>query len=154
MDLPAKPATVTLSDGRLTIAADNSSLGDILKQIAQQGGMSIDGLQGESRVFGDYGPGNPRAVLAELLADTGYNFVMLGANASGTPRKLDLMPQSGSASSSAAAARPAFVQPAVPESPIQPAPDANDNTEQQRMQMHLRQLQRMEAPQADEDNPQ
>lgn len=155
-DMPAKPARVTLGQGTLTVAADNSNLSEILKEVAHQSGMTIDGLHEESRVFGIYGPASPRAVLAELLADTGYNFVMVGATPSGAPRQLDLTPQGGPASAAVAPA-PAIAAPAPPESPIQPLPSGADPNAQNRMQMRLQQMQRMTGqamPQPDENNPQ
>lgn len=94
-DHPAQPAKVTLVSGKLTVQADNSSLADILHQISQTGGMSVDGLQTSGRndaqrVFGNYGPGAPRDVISDLLHGMGYNVMMLGETPSGTPRQLTL----------------------------------------------------------------
>lgn len=92
--LPAKQAQVTLTAGQLTVKADNSTLAEILDQIAKAGDMKVDGLQTSAnscqRIFGDYGPGAPREVLSELLDGCGYNVMMLGKTAAGTPKELTL----------------------------------------------------------------
>lgn len=87
---PAEPAQVKLSAGKLSIQAKNSSLSDILHQLAKNTGMSIDGLTKDQRVFGIYGPADPREVLSELLDGAGYNVLMLGSTDSGAPRELQL----------------------------------------------------------------
>lgn len=91
---PAQPATVRLASGKLSIEAHNSSLSDILGQIAKAGGMKLEGIQANERIFGKYGPGAPRAVLSELLNGSGYNVLMVGETASGTPRELSLTTRS------------------------------------------------------------
>lgn len=90
LDKPAQPAKVTLANGKLSVAADNSSLTDILHQLASTTGMAIDGLDQDTRIFGTYGPGNPRDILSSLLEGAGYNVMMLGATEDGTPRQLVL----------------------------------------------------------------
>jgi hypothetical protein len=95
-DKPAQPAVIHLKEGRLSIQADNSALDDILHAIAAKSGMQIQGLNKDYRVFGQYGPANPREVLSELLSDSGFNIVMLGKTADGTPRQL-LLTARGSA---------------------------------------------------------
>ena len=96
---PAQPAKVTLAAGELTVLADNSSLSEILHQVAAASGMKVEGLQagtsGGQRVFGMYGPGAPREVLSELLNGSGYNVMMLGETSSGAPRELMLMARAG-----------------------------------------------------------
>jgi hypothetical protein len=90
LDKPAQPATVTLDGGKLSVTANNSSLTGILHQLASASGMTIDGLDKDMRVFGTYGPGNPRDILGTLLDGAGYNVMMVGDTASGTPRQLVL----------------------------------------------------------------
>lgn len=91
---PAEPATIVLTPGELTIKANNSSLAEILNQIAKTGGMSVDGLQKagyiDQRIFGTYGPGQPREVLSRLLDGCGFNVIMLGSTPVGTPKTLSL----------------------------------------------------------------
>lgn len=98
LDQPAQAAEVSLNSGKLTVQADNSSLSEILRQISRSSGMKIDGLQTggtpDQRVFGSYGPGNPRDVLSDLLSGSGYNVLMLGETSSGVPRELALTSRS------------------------------------------------------------
>ena len=89
---PAQDAQIVFADGNLSIHADNSSLAAILHQVASNSGMKIEGLGSDERVFGNFGPGAPRDVLADLLAGTAYNQVLLGDLGSGAPRELILTP--------------------------------------------------------------
>ncbi len=89
---PAKDAQIVFADGNLSIHADNSSLAAILHQVASNSGMKIEGLGGDERVFGNFGPGAPRDVLADLLVGTAYNQVLLGDLSNGAPRELILTP--------------------------------------------------------------
>jgi hypothetical protein len=105
LDQPAQPATVTLSGRRLSVAADNSSLSEILHQLAVSSGMTIDGLDKDTRVFGTYGPGNPRDILNQLLDGAGYNVMMVGNTPAGTPRQLVLAARSNAPLSQPQASR-------------------------------------------------
>jgi hypothetical protein len=89
---PAGEAQILFSGDSLTIHADNSSLDAILHQIAAKSGMEIEGLGADERVFGSFGPGAPRDVLADLLNGTAYNLVLLGDLSNGAPRQLILTP--------------------------------------------------------------
>ena len=89
---PAQDAQIVFADGNLSIHADNSSLAAILHQVASNSGMKIEGLGSDERVFGNFGPGAPRDVLADLLAGTAYNQVLLGDLSNGAPRELILTP--------------------------------------------------------------
>ena len=94
----AKPSKVTLMGGLLTITADNSDLGEILQQVSGLSGMVVDGYASKLRVYGTYGPRDPRNVLSDLLRGTGYNFIMVGVTEQGVPKSLSLTPQTGGAS--------------------------------------------------------
>jgi hypothetical protein len=85
---PPAPATVTAHTNELTVKADNSSLTQILHQVSSATGMRLDGLGGDERVFGSFGPGVPREVLTALLNGTSYNVVMVGDLPNGAPRQL------------------------------------------------------------------
>jgi hypothetical protein len=85
---PPAPATVTAAKDELTVKAENSSLTQILHQVSSATGMKLDGLGGDERVFGSFGPGAPREVLTALLNGTAYNVVMVGDLPSGAPREL------------------------------------------------------------------
>jgi outer membrane biosynthesis protein TonB len=89
---PPSEAKIDFTGDTLTIRADNSSLSAILHQVASKSGMQIEGLSGDERVFGAFGPGAPRDVLADLLNGTAYNLVLLGDLSNGAPRELILTP--------------------------------------------------------------
>jgi hypothetical protein len=91
------------ANGNLAIRADNSSLAAILQQVASNSGMKIEGLGSDERVFGNFGPGAPRDVLADLLVGTAYNQVLLGDLSNGAPRELILSPARGGATVSSPA---------------------------------------------------
>src|SRR5271163_3685557 len=102
---PAGEAQIMFTGDTLSIRADNSSLAAILHQVAGKSGMQIEGLSGDERVFGTFGPGAPRDVLADLLNGTAYNLVLLGDLSNGAPRELILTPTTrvGGAAPAAAA---------------------------------------------------
>ncbi|MGA7884450.1 MAG: hypothetical protein WCA44_01815 [Acidobacteriaceae bacterium] len=100
VDQPAQPATITLSGGKLAVKANNSSLNEIVNELGKSGGITISGLDQDQRVFGDYGPGDPRQVLSELLEGAGYNVLMLGVTQQGTPRQLVLSERGNAPASS------------------------------------------------------
>lgn len=77
---PPVPPQVTLRDGLLTIVADNSTLGDVLRAVQRVTGASIEypGGSGE-RIYFRGGPGAPRDVLASLLNGSRYDYILLGS---------------------------------------------------------------------------
>jgi hypothetical protein len=115
LEQPALPATVTANDKKLSVKADNSSLSQILHQVSSATGMKLDGLGSDERVFGVFGPGEPREVLTALLNGTSYNVMMVGDLPSGAPREL-LLSRRGAGGAPA------------------PAPNANANANQNQSQ--------------------
>lgn len=91
---PAKRAQVDLANGMLTVAADNSSLNQILREISRVTGMKITGGVTDERVFGSYGPADPSTVLATLIRGTGSN-MMIVLDARQEPQELVLTPRAG-----------------------------------------------------------
>jgi hypothetical protein len=96
-ELPASPPEVSFQGGELTITAQNSTLGDILKAVRAQTGATID-LPGTAseRVVGHFGPAPARDVLTSLLNGSHFNFLLLGSSTD--PDALDrviLMAKSG-----------------------------------------------------------
>jgi hypothetical protein len=64
----------------LTIVAQNSSLGDILREVHKTTGAVIDvPATASERVVGQIGPGPAREVLATLLNGTSFNYVLVGS---------------------------------------------------------------------------
>jgi hypothetical protein len=77
---PPKAPEVNLSNGLLTIRAEDSTLSDVLKAVQQVTGASIEdpGFAGE-RIYFRGGPGAPRDVLASLLNGSRYDYILLGS---------------------------------------------------------------------------
>ena len=90
----SRHANVTFNGTLLTVAASDSSLNQILREIAQKTGMKITGGVKEDRVFGTYGPASPSVVLATLLDGTGSNLLIV-QDASHQPTELVLSPRVG-----------------------------------------------------------
>jgi hypothetical protein len=77
---PAVPPQVTYQAGMLTIVAQNSVLGDILREVHRLTGAAIDvPPNATERVVTKLGPGAARDVLADLLNGSSFNYVMLGS---------------------------------------------------------------------------
>lgn len=167
-DAVAKPATVVLKDGNLTVKANNSDLSQILRDIADASGMTIDGTGKSARVFGVYGPGDPRDVLSALLADSGSNFMMVGDAREGAPRELVLTAQSDHPPPASAGAAPTSAAPADHEESAEepseenqlgpgaithvPPPGSQDP--QDRMQQRLQRLEQMHQQQMQQEQQQ
>jgi hypothetical protein len=78
----------------LSVSADNSSLNQILRQVASSTGIKITGGVADERVFGKYGPDAPAQVLASLLDGTSSNMVIEQRDPDG-PAELILTPRQG-----------------------------------------------------------
>jgi hypothetical protein len=86
----------------LMVVASNSSLAQILKEVSIDTGAKLEGMGADpgtmdQRIYGTYGPGPARDVLKQLLDGSGYNVLLIGDRGQGTPRRIVLSPQSGSA---------------------------------------------------------
>jgi hypothetical protein len=76
--LPSQPPRISFAGGELTIVANNSSLADILKSVERTLGATLEGSSPDSeRVFGQFGPGNPREVIDALLDGSRYDFILV-----------------------------------------------------------------------------
>lgn len=153
------------------MTANNSDLGEILSDVAHLTGMKIDGPESRDRVFGVYGPGNPRQVLTELLEGQGYDFMLVGDTAGGAPREVLLTarsaapPQPGHAmaapENSDSSEEGEDAVPAGPGAilhvPPSVAQQADDSQKDQRVQQNLERLQQMRqgaAQQQQQSQPQ
>jgi hypothetical protein len=78
------PVIITYQDGELTVEAQNATLSDVLRAVCSQTGAVTDispgGGDEPERVFGRWGPGPARDVVASLLHDTHFNYVMQGSS--------------------------------------------------------------------------
>jgi hypothetical protein len=76
---PAAAPLVTYIDGKLSVIAKNSTLGDILRAISAKTGASIDIPEGANeRVVSQLGPAPARDVMTALLNGSHFNYVMVG----------------------------------------------------------------------------
>jgi len=91
-DSPAKPSVTWDSQG-LKIDASNASLHQILNDVSTATGAKLEGFGADERVFGEYGPGQARDILSQLLHGSGYNVLMIGDQGEGTPRQIVLSPR-------------------------------------------------------------
>ena len=82
------PASVTWDSQGLHIDAANSSLAQILHDVATATGARVEGFDTDQRVFGAFGPGPARDVLCQLLQGSGYNVLLIGDQGQGTPREI------------------------------------------------------------------
>lgn len=156
-DAAPRPPQITLTNGELRVEADNSDLAEILHRVAAMSGMTIDGLNKGARIFGVYGPGNPREIITDLLADSGYDFMMIGSAKDGAPRELLLTahnndgpaavpanpnpaPSTNSEESQGAASEMPVPEPPGPGA-IYPPPPPETPDEQDRVQQNAQRLQ-------------
>ncbi len=78
--MPATPPQVSFHGGLLTITAQNSTLGDILRAVRNQTGAAVEvPANATERVAGNFGPGPARDVLSSLLNGSHFNYVLLGS---------------------------------------------------------------------------
>ncbi len=91
------PAKITYVDGQLTINATNMTLADVLSKVAALTGMKMDlppGVGVEPMPLVALGPGPARQVLASLLSDSNFNYLIQAADTD--PEKIQslmLLPQ-------------------------------------------------------------
>lgn len=88
-DAPS-PAAVKWDSHGLQVDAPNSSLKQILDEVASTTGAKVEGLGSDERVFGEYGPGPARDIISQILHGSSYNVLMLGDQGEGTPREIIL----------------------------------------------------------------
>ena len=101
------PASVVWDASGLRINASNSSLQQILKEVSTETGTKVEGMGADQRIYGQYGPGQARDVLSQLLQGSGYNVLAAGDLGKGAPREIVLSPRkSGPAGLAPGANRP------------------------------------------------
>jgi hypothetical protein len=76
---PAAAPLVIYLNGKLSITAKNSTLGDVLRAVAAKTGAAIDiPDNANERVVSQLGPAPARDVMASLLNGSHFNYVMVG----------------------------------------------------------------------------
>jgi hypothetical protein len=141
---PAVPAKITYVGGQLRIDAFDVTLADVLAKVSALTGVIIDvppGARTERMPVVELGPGTAREVLAELLSDSTFDFLIQSSSAD--PDKLQsvlLMPRdkkgggAATADGSARAPRSPFARASaqpeapVPDSPSQPETAATESS--------------------------
>src|SRR6266566_8337187 len=90
---PSSPAEVSFQGGKLTIVARNSTMSDVLNAVKQKTGAAVEmPAVSSERVVGQFGPGAPRDVMAQLLNGSHFDYVLLGSPADpGALKKVVLM---------------------------------------------------------------
>ncbi len=169
----AMPASVNWNGRNLTIAASNSTLTQILRDVSTATGVKVEGMSNtpsNDRIYGSYGPAPAREVLSSLLEGSGYNVLMIGDQGEGTPRELVLTSKAVRSSSASQSAQPNHsAEEDGPEEPEQPEPQPEapprpagmapqqpgpNRTPQQMMQeMQQRQLQQQQQQQPQPGTP-
>jgi hypothetical protein len=107
---PPNQAKVSWDSRGLEIEAVNSSLDQILQQVAAETGVKLkglsqdqrmgdqrvflEGLTQDQRIFGTYGPGPARDVLTKLLDGFGYNVLIVGGRNAEAPLEIDFFTSS------------------------------------------------------------
>jgi len=172
---PANPPRISYAGKELTVAADNSSMAEVLRAIARTTGARVEGAQSDSeRVFGQFGPGTPRDVLNSLLSGSRYDFILVGSmDDPGTVQRILLTPHGAASAGGAMAAnqpvragaqeedndsvaapepeqQPEPAQPAVSAQQPQPQPPQPGQSQQQQVktpEQLLQELQRLRQQQ-------
>jgi hypothetical protein len=99
------PASIVWNASGLHIEASNSSLQQILKEVSNLTGATVEGLSSDERVYGVFGPAPARDVLARLLYGSRYNLVLIGDQGQGTPRRIVLSLRDAKSAPTAAGAK-------------------------------------------------
>jgi hypothetical protein len=79
-EIDEQPANVEYANGQVAVLAENSSLNEIIRDVARRAGMAVKGSVIDERVYGTYGPAAPAEVLSKLLQGTGSNMLVLAGN--------------------------------------------------------------------------
>ena len=139
VEMPAVPPKISYAGGQLRINASGSTLGEVLAQVAVLTGVNIDipaGANSERMPVVELGPGPARQVLASLLSDTNFDYLIQASD--GDPGKIQnvlVMPREKKGSGAEVAARafrgPNVAAAAPPEAPAADGPvppsDANSS---------------------------
>ncbi|HEX4022580.1 MAG TPA: hypothetical protein VHX63_15650 [Acidobacteriaceae bacterium] len=153
---PAVPATIHYSGHELTIDARNSSLSQILLDVAQRTGLQVEGLAGDQRVFGQYGPGTVSQTLSTLLDGSPYNYVIIGGDATHPPKQLLLTSANASFPTAPATSTTGMFGATASSDNPQPQtsePVPNQPITAQQMMDQFRRQHPEEAPQDQEERP-
>jgi hypothetical protein len=131
--IPAVPPKISYVGGQLSIRALGSTLADVLTQVAALTGVKIDvpaGANTERMPIVELGPGPARQILADLLSDSNFDYLIQASDAD--PEKLQavlLMPREKKTDAPGRASRGPYMAAAtppespVPDTPVPPQPE-------------------------------
>lgn len=155
---PANGVTVQFASGQMSIHARDANLSEVLYQIQKITGAEIAIPSGteQERVAGDFGPGAPNQVLAELLNGSQLNFVVIGSNADPAILRSVVLSRKGGNEDPPAMREtdmsPAAADNTVPDNPDPPAAEA-PQPQAQPEQPQPQQEQPLPQPQQDQPLP-
>lgn len=137
----------------LQINATNASLQQILNEVSKETGAKVEGFAADERIFGQYGPGQPKDVLSQLLHGSSYNFIMVGGGGEEAPKQLLLSARRAGGNAPTAATPPTrenqedeVMEQPEPEEPLplpQPINRAGPPRTPQQVMQELQQRQQM-----------
>lgn len=115
---PVAPLHVSYEDGLLSISAQDAPLSDILAQLHQRTGATIDApADMDDRIAAELGPGPAVQVVAALLEATHFNYVIAGAaNKPGAVLSIQLTVKPSFDEATPAPAAPEEDRPVAPQS--------------------------------------
>jgi len=152
---PASPPDVTFRNGQLTIVARNSTLSDVLNQVRSKTGASIDmpAAPSNDRVVGQFGPGAPRDVMAQLLNGSHFDYVMVGSPSD--PAGLKKVVLTAKMSGPMPASQPSNPNPSQAYNPgMQATPQIDQDQQEQPPDEANTDVQPDVPPQAEQEEPQ
>ena len=127
---PAVPPQVSYENRQLTIHAENSTIGDVLRAVRNKTGAVVEfPANATQRIVIDVGPGPAREVLASLLDGSDFNYVILGAagDAGGIQRVIVTPKQPGGTADVAQTSTPAMNVPPQVYGGVNPQASDNEN---------------------------
>jgi hypothetical protein len=171
---PPNQAKVSWDSRGLEVEASNSSLDQILHQVAADTGAKLEGLTQDQRIldqriFGTYGPGPARDVLSKLLDGSGYNVLIIGGRGADAPFEVVFFASSPASPQTAAnnqnrsnpedddaaeALEPEPPPPPPMKTPFGNGDSGSPETQQQIMQDILDRQQKIDQQQHQQNNPQ
>jgi hypothetical protein len=103
----ATQAAVLWDSHGLRIDAANSSLRQILQDVATATGAKVEGMSNDERIFGVYGPGKAHDVILQLLHGSSYNVILIGDQGERVPWQIVLSTRQSGEAQPAANSAPA-----------------------------------------------
>src|SRR5207244_3229445 len=119
--------TVGMTNGQLSIVAENSTLSDVLIGVHKATGAAVElpPASGSERVVVRLGPGQPRDVLQQLLAGSKFDYIIVGTPQNDASISRVILTARNGGSTPAALANQRYTPPTS--NTYQPADDSGDD---------------------------